>query len=80
MNIKPLKDYILIKPIEEEAKTDSGLYLEETKQTLATVISIGSKVKDIKVNDKVFYRAYSLAQIEDLFLIKEEDVLAIIKD
>lgn len=86
MTLTPLADRIVAKAIEAEAKTASGILLTEQareKTQLAEVVAIGKDAKEVKVGDKIVYSEYGpnrFKQGSDEFLIiKEEDVLAVVK-
>ena len=77
MNLKPLFDNIIVKRIEEEEKTKSGIVLPDTidkeKPQKGEVIAIGEgKITDsgnkidmqVKVGDKILFRKYSPDEIE----------------
>ncbi|MFV9631766.1 MAG: co-chaperone GroES [Methanosarcinales archaeon] len=87
MKIKPVGDKILIKPIEEEERTASGIYIPDTakeKKKQGIILEIGN-IKDekkcpIKVGDTVLYTGYSSDEIEidgEIFIILSiKDVIA----
>jgi chaperonin GroES len=92
--IQPLGDRVLIQPLEAEEKTKGGIILPDTakeKQQEGKVIAAGKgRVEDgkvieleVKVGDKVLYGKYSGTEIkidgEDMLIVKEEDILAIVK-
>jgi len=95
MNIQPLGDRILIKPLEAEDKTKGGILLPDTakeKPQEGKVVAVGKgktlesgKVEalEVKVGDIVLYGKYSGTEInkdgEEYLFVKEEDILAIIK-
>ncbi|MDD5116571.1 MAG: co-chaperone GroES [Candidatus Omnitrophica bacterium] len=96
MEIKPLGDRVVVKPLEAETKTKGGIVLPDTakeKPQEAKVIAVGKgKVLDngtvqapeVKIGDKVLYGKYSGNEIttkegEELLILREEDILAIIK-
>ena len=95
MVIKPLGDRVLVKPLEAEEKTKGGIVLPDTakeKPQEGKVIAVGKgsvsedgKVRplEVKAGDKVLYGKYSGTEIkvdgEDHLIMKEEDILAIIK-
>jgi len=96
MEIKPLGDRIVIKPLEPEAKTKGGILLPDTakeKPQEGKVVAIGkgkvlengtTQAPEVKVGDKVLYGKYSGNEIttkdgEELLIMREEDILAIIK-
>ena len=76
--IKPTQDYILVEPEAEEA-SNSGLYIPEKQQSNYGIVKArGIEVKNINTGDKVFFKQYSAIEIDDLLLLKEEDILAVI--
>ncbi|MBL7130417.1 MAG: co-chaperone GroES [Candidatus Omnitrophica bacterium] len=95
MNIQPLGDRILIKPLEAEEKTKGGIVLPDTakeKPQEGKIVAVGKgrilesgKVEplEVKVGDIVLYGRYSGTEItkdgEEYLFVKEEDILAIIK-
>lgn len=96
MNIKPLADRIIVKPLEAEEKTKGGILLPDVakeKPHEGQVVAVGKgKVLDngslqaleVKVGDRVLYGKYSGNEIktkdgDDLLIMREEDVLAIIQ-
>jgi len=96
MNIQPLGDRVVVKPLEAEAKSKGGIVLPDTakeKPQEGKVIAVGKgKVLDsgtlqpleVKAGDKVLYGKYSGNEIttkegDELLIMKEEDILAIIK-
>jgi len=95
MKIKPLFDYVLIEPLEEESKTPSGIVLPDSakeKPQQGKIIAIGpGKVEDgqtvtpvVKVNDKVLYKKWGGNEVKvdgkEMLLVKEEDLMAVITD
>ncbi|MGB9639877.1 MAG: co-chaperone GroES [Anaerolineales bacterium] len=82
--IQPLGTRVLIKPLEQESKTASGLYIPETakdKPQTGVVIAIGdSEDIKLKVNDKVLFAKYSGTEFkldgEEYLLMECTDVLA----
>lgn len=96
MEIKPLGDRVVVKPLEAEAKTKGGIVLPDTakeKPQEGKVIAVGKgRVLDngsvcpleVKIGDTVLYGKYSGSEIttkegDELLIMKEEDILAIIK-
>lgn len=96
MKVVPLADRILVKPLEAEEKTKGGIILPDTakeKPQEGKVIAVGKgkiledgKIQplEVKVGDRILYGKYSGTEIkidnEEHLIIREEDVLAIIKD
>ena len=95
MNIQPLGDRVIIKPLEAEEKTKGGIVLPDTakeKPQEGKVVAVGKgkvlesgKVDpvEVKVGDIVLYGKYSGTEItkdgEDYLIVKEEDISAIVK-
>ena len=96
MNIKPLADRVVIKPLEAETKTKGGIVIPDTakeKPQEGKVVAVGKgkvlengsvQPLEVKVEDKVLYGKYSGNEIttkegEELLIMREEDILAIIK-
>ncbi|MFI5240347.1 MAG: co-chaperone GroES [Candidatus Saccharimonadia bacterium] len=87
MKLQPLADRVVAKPIEAETKTASGFYLTETakeKPQIGEVLAVGKDVKEVSVGDKIVYTKYGPNEIkvdnQDMLLLKEEDILAVVKD
>lgn len=84
MKLQPLADRIVVKKIEAEAKSASGILLPDSakkKSLSGEVTAVGADVKEVKTGDVVLYAQYGPVEIEDegLMIVKEEDVLAIVK-
>lgn len=92
--IKPLGDRVLIKMIESEETTKSGIILSsgaKERPQIAEIIEVGpgetvdGKTVDMKVKkgDKVIVNKYSGTEIkyegEELIIVKQADVLAIVE-
>lgn len=83
-NIQPLGTRVLIRPLEQENKTTSGLYLPESakeKPQTGEVIAVGDDESiKLKVNDKVLFAKYSGTEFKfdgmDYLLLESNDVLA----
>jgi chaperonin GroES len=94
MNLKPLGDRLVVKPTEQEDVTASGIFLPETakeKPQQGTVVSVGPGTRtedgervalDVKEGDKVLYARYAGTTLkidgEEILILKESDVLAIV--
>lgn len=83
INFKPLNDNVLILPIAETIS--SFLEIPETVEKSiknARVLAVGSKVKDVKVDDVVLLPYYGAIEItldgEKYKLVHEEDIVAIV--
>jgi len=96
VELRPLGDRIIVKPLEAEEKTKGGIVLPETakeKPQEGKVVAVGKgKVLEngnihpveVKVGDRILYGKYSGNEIttkegDELLIMREEDVLAIIK-
>ena len=90
MNIKPIGERVLLKPIKKEEKTKSGILLSSKSsntdtQNQAEVIALGKgeKLDGIKVGDKVVFNKFSGNEIEDgnikYLIVNAEDILAVIE-
>jgi len=96
VNIQPLADRIVVKPLEAEEKTKGGIVLPDTakeKPQEGEVLAVGKgrvmengtvQPLEVKVKDRVLYGKYSGTEIrtkdgKDLLIMKEEDILAIVK-
>src|SRR5215212_8017352 len=93
VKVNPLADRVVIKPLEESEQMRGGLYIPDTakeKPQQGEVVATGpgrfEKDKrvpmDVKVGDKVLYGKYSGTEVtidgEQLLILKESDVLAIV--
>ncbi len=86
MKLQPLADRIVAKSLEAEAKTSAGLYIPDTakeKPQMGEVQAVGKDVKEVKVGDQILYTKYGPNEVkidgQELLLLKEEDVLAVVK-
>lgn len=94
MNVKPLADRVLVKPLEAEEKTAGGIIIPDNakeKPQKGEIVAVGpGKVADsgekvameLKKGDKVLYGKYSGTEVTvdgtDYLMMRESDVLAII--
>ncbi|MCS6906854.1 MAG: co-chaperone GroES [Anaerolineales bacterium] len=84
LKIQPLGTRVLIKPLEQESKTASGLYIPETakeKPQTGIVVAVGDAEEVcLKVNDKVLFPKYTGTEFkidgEEYLLMECSDVLA----
>ena len=92
MNLKPLGDRLIVRAVEEEAATPSGIVLPDTakeKPLKGKVLAVGDgKLEDdgrripldVSEGDEVVYSKYGGTEIvvdgEDLLVLRESDVLA----
>ena len=94
MAFRPLGDRVLVKRVEEEAKTKGGIIIPDTakeKPQEGEVISVGEGARDdegkrvpmdVKAGDKILFGKWSGTEVkidgEDLIIMKESDVLGIV--
>ena len=94
MNLKPLGDRVIVKPMEAEEKTKGGIILPDTakeKPIEGTIVAVGpGRVSDdgktikmeVKAGDKVLYGKYSGTEVtvdgEEYLIMRESDIFAII--
>ena len=93
VKVSPLADRVVIKALEETEQMRGGLYIPDTakeKPQQGEIVAVGpgrfEKDKrvpmDVKVGDKVLYGKYSGTEVtldgEQLLILKESDVLAIV--
>lgn len=94
MKLRPLGDRVVIKKVEAEETTKSGIVLPGTakeKPQMAEVIAVGpggvvdgKEVKmEVKVGDKVIFSKYSGNDVkidgEELTILRQDDILAIVE-
>lgn len=95
INIQPLFDYVLIKPIKPETVTASGIVLpgaDKEKPQVGEVLAIGSgfgsedgrqNTMVVKVGDRVIYKKWGGNEIKvdnvEYMLIEQKDIMAVQK-
>ncbi len=96
MNIRPLHDRVVIKRMEEERTSPGGIVIPDTateKPVKGAVIAVGNgkitdsgevRALDVKVGDKVLFGKYSGTEVkvegEDLLVMREDDIMAVIEE
>ena len=96
LNLKPLGDRLVVKPLEDEEVTPSGIVLPETakeKPQKGEVLAVGPGARDddgkriemdVSVSDKVLFAKYGGTEIkmdgDKLLILRESDVLAILDE
>jgi chaperonin GroES len=94
-NIRPLGDRVVVKAVEREEQTKSGIYLPDTAQEKpqeAIVLAVGNgklldngtrQPIDLKVGDRVLYSKYAGTEVkqltEEYLILRESDILAVIE-
>jgi chaperonin GroES len=95
MSIRPLHDRVIVKRMEEERKTASGIVIPDTaaeKPDQGEVVAIGKgkilengKVQplDIKVGDRILFSKYSGQVVkvkgDELLVMREEDIMGVVE-
>ncbi len=95
MKIRPLQDRVIVKRLEEEAKTKGGIIIPDTakeKPMEGLVVSVGKGktaddgklIKpDVKAGDKILFGKYSGTEVkidgEELLIMREDDILGILE-
>ena len=96
MNVKPMEDRVLLKPMDAEQKTAGGIIIPDNakeKPQKGEVVAVGpGKMNDkgqkiemtLKKGDKVLYGKYSGAEItvdgKEYLIMTESDIMAVIED
>jgi chaperonin GroES len=94
MNFRPLHDRVLVKRIEQETKTSSGIIIPDSAQEKpmeGEVIAVGSGSRDdkgtvtpldVKVGDRIVFGKWSGTEVkvngQDLLIMKESDIFGIV--
>jgi chaperonin GroES len=95
MKLRPMQDRIIVKRIEEEAKTAGGIFIPETakeKPQKGEIVAAGNGKKtedgkvialDVKVGDKVLFGKYAGTEIkiegEEFLIMREDDILGVME-
>lgn len=95
MKIRPLHDRVIVKRLEEERKTASGIVIPDTaaeKPDQGEIIAIGNgkvledgsiRKLDVKVGDKVLFGKYSGQAVKvdgvELLVMREEDIMGVVE-
>ncbi|MFQ4957500.1 co-chaperone GroES [Clostridioides difficile] len=94
MKIRPLADRVVIKKVEAEEKTASGIVLPgaaKEQPQIAEVVEVGpggivegKEIKmELKVGDKVIFQKYSGTEVkiegQEYTILRQSDVLAVIE-
>ena len=94
MKIRPLHDRVIVKRIDEERKTASGIVIPDTaaeKPDQGEVLAVGKGKKndegklitlDVKVGDRILFGKYSGSTVrvdgDELLVMREEDIMAVV--
>ncbi len=87
ISIKPLDDRVVVEPIEQEAKTASGIVLPDTakeKPQQGKVLAVGPEVvAELSEGDTVLYAKYGGTKVDvgegEVLILSESDLLAILE-
>ncbi|HVC48651.1 MAG TPA: co-chaperone GroES [Burkholderiales bacterium] len=95
MKIRPLHDRVIVKRLEEERKTASGIVIPDTaaeKPDQGEIIAVGNgrildngqvRKLDVKVGDRVLFGKYSGQTVkvsgEELLVMREEDIMGVVE-
>ena len=94
MNIRPLGDRVVIKKLEAESTTKSGIVLtgtakEQPQEAKVMAVGPGAVVDgkwvemDVKVGDKILYSKYAGTDVkvagEEYIILRQDDILAIVE-
>ena len=96
MNVRPLHDRVLVRRLESEEKTAGGIIIPDSakeKPMEGEIISVGSGHKseegkvtplDVQTGDVVLFTKWAGTEVkvdgEELMIMKESDILAIVED
>jgi chaperonin GroES len=96
MNVRPLHDRVLVRRLEQEEKTAGGIIIPDTakeKPMQGEILAVGTghrnddgKVTplDVKVGDTVLFTKWAGTEVkidgEELMIMKESDILAIVEN
>jgi chaperonin GroES len=94
MKLRPLHDRVIVKRLEEERKTASGIVIPDTateKPDQGEVLAVGpgkrddsgkQNAPDVKVGDKVLFGKYAGQTVkvdgDELLVMREEDIMAVV--
>lgn len=85
MKLRPIQDQVLVK---QDTKKEmlGGLYLPQNSRELyddyGTVVSVGSKVTEVKEGERVLFKRRANSEIpgmKDYLILREEDMLAVVE-
>ena len=95
MNLKPLSDRVVVRRVDSESVTAGGIFIPDAateKADQGTVLAVGPGKRneqvevvalDIAVNDRVLFGKFSGQTVkvngEEVLILKEDDILAVIQ-
>ncbi|MBT8071931.1 MAG: co-chaperone GroES [Xanthomonadales bacterium] len=96
MKLRPLHDRVIVKRMEEERMSAGGIVIPDSateKPVRGEVLAVGNgkilengdkRALDIKVGDKILFGKYSGTEVkvegEELLVMREEDIMAVIEN
>ena len=96
MKLRPLHDRVIVKRLEQETKTASGIVIPDTaaeKPDQGEIIAVGAGKKDdqgkhialdVKVSDRVLFGKYSGQTVkvegQELLVMREEDIMGVVEN
>ncbi len=88
MTVQPLGTRVLVKPLEQDARTTGGIYLPETakeKPQQGLIVAIGDdETIKVKPQDKVLFAKYTGTEVRldgaDHLILEANDILARVAD
>ena len=91
MKLTPLGDRVVLKQLEAETKTKTGIILTSSAQEKpqeAEVVAVGPGTEDVKmevsVGQKVIYSKYAGTEVkldgEEYIIVRQNDILAVVED
>lgn len=87
MKLRPLGNNLVIKKVEAEEKTASGILLPDSAKEdsqIAEILAIGADIKEeVKVGDKVIFSKFAGSEVkvdgEEVTILKITDILAVVE-
>jgi chaperonin GroES len=95
MNLKPLSDRVVVRRVDSESVTKGGIFIPDAateKADQGTVLAVGPGKRnkeselvalDVAINDRVLFGKFAGQTVkvdgEELLILKEEDILAVIQ-
>lgn len=96
MNIRPLHDRVVVKRMEEERTTASGIVIPDSateKPSRGQILAVGAgkvtdsgevRAMDVKVGDHVLFGKFAGTEIkidgEELLIMREDDIIGVFED
>lgn len=96
MKFRPLHDRVLVRRVGEEEKSPGGIIIPDTAQekpNTGKIVAVGTGVRDekgtlipldVKAKDTILFGKWSGTEVrlegEDLLIMKESDIMAVVSD